>query len=163
MDAWDIVRLRTASTHWNVPGKYGPHGELLFFLIQKEPAIVPNSEAFNIGDGFQVPQLKGESEASVGYQAGNVNNEALHVIGLHGSGDNISLPAGLGLGKGGIKLSQGPGPLVPGNVRCGKETWLVWVLSGLAAFFLVSFVGVCTPCAFLKRTLSFKCALVFVG
>ena len=68
---WDSVRPRTASTHWNVPGKYGPHGELLFFLIQKKPASLPNSEAFNsfIGDGFQVPELKGESEAPDGYQA----------------------------------------------------------------------------------------------
>ena len=30
LDSWDSVRLRTASTHWNVPGKYGPHGELFF-------------------------------------------------------------------------------------------------------------------------------------
>ena len=35
-------RLRTASTHWNVPGKYGPHGELFFFLIQKEPMVASN-------------------------------------------------------------------------------------------------------------------------
>ena len=95
LDAWDSVRLRTASTHCNVPGKYGPHAELFLFLIQKKPAMVPNSEAFNsfIGDGFQVPELKGASEASDGYQAGNVNNEALHVIGLHGSGDKIPLSA----------------------------------------------------------------------
>ena len=89
----DTVCLRTVSMEWNVPEKCGPHGVLLFFLVQKKPAIVPNSEAFNsfIGDGFRVPELKGESESSDGYQAGNVNNEALHVIGLHGSGDNISL------------------------------------------------------------------------
>ena len=86
------MRLRTASTHWNVPGKYGPHGELLFLLIQKKPEMVPDSVAFNsiIGDGFQIPELKGESEASDDHLAGNVNNEALHVIGLHGSGDKIS-------------------------------------------------------------------------
>ena len=66
LDECDIVRLRTASTHWNVPGKCGPHGELLFFLIQKKPEMVPDSVAFNsiIGDGFQIPELKGESEAS---------------------------------------------------------------------------------------------------
>ena len=29
------MRLRTASTCWNAPGKYGPHGELLSFLIKK--------------------------------------------------------------------------------------------------------------------------------
>ena len=28
----------------NVPGKYGPHGELFFFLIQKEPAPMPGSQ-----------------------------------------------------------------------------------------------------------------------
>ena len=69
------------------------HGELLFFLIQKKPVFVPDSEAFNsfIGDGFRVPQLNGGSEASDGDQADNVSNEALYVIGLHGSGDKISL------------------------------------------------------------------------
>ena len=34
---WTVC-LRTASMEWNVPGKYGPHGELFFFQIQKEPA-----------------------------------------------------------------------------------------------------------------------------
>ena len=28
-------------------GKYGPHGEPFFFLIQKESAIAPNSETFS--------------------------------------------------------------------------------------------------------------------
>ena len=28
----DSVRLCTASTHWNVPKKYGPDGELFFFF-----------------------------------------------------------------------------------------------------------------------------------
>ena len=93
LDAWDSVRLRTASTQWNIPGKYGPHGEHLFFLIQKKPAFVPDSEAFNsfIGDGFRVPELKGGSEASDGDQADNVSNQALDVIRLHGSGNKISL------------------------------------------------------------------------
>ena len=31
LNPWDSVRLRTASTHWNLPKKYGPHGELFFF------------------------------------------------------------------------------------------------------------------------------------
>ena len=30
-DQWDSVCSRTASVEWNVPGKYGPHGELFFF------------------------------------------------------------------------------------------------------------------------------------
>ena len=37
---WDSVRLRTASTHWNVPVKYGPLGELFFFLLKKEPMVL---------------------------------------------------------------------------------------------------------------------------
>ena len=37
LDPWDSVRLRTASVHWNVPKKYGPHGELFFFHLKKEP------------------------------------------------------------------------------------------------------------------------------
>ena len=40
LDPMDSVCLRTASVEWNVPGKYGPHGELFFFLI-KEPATMP--------------------------------------------------------------------------------------------------------------------------
>ena len=99
LDAWDSVRLRTTSTQWNFPGRYGPYGELSFFLLEKEPmvlrelsrlgpsirphgkllffllqeksAFVPDSEAFNsfIGDGFEVPELKDGSEASDGDQA----------------------------------------------------------------------------------------------
>ena len=42
LDPWDSVCLRTASAHWNVPGKYGPRGELFFFLIQKEPVVASN-------------------------------------------------------------------------------------------------------------------------
>ena len=83
LDAWDSVRLRTTSTQWNVPRRYGPHGELFFFLqekepmvlrerslpgpsirphgellfllMQKKPSFVPDSEAFNsyIGTAFQ--------------------------------------------------------------------------------------------------------------
>ena len=37
LDPMDSVCFRTASMEWNVPGKYGPHGESFFFLIQKEP------------------------------------------------------------------------------------------------------------------------------
>ena len=32
--------MRTASTHWNVPKKYGPHSELFFFLLKKEPTVL---------------------------------------------------------------------------------------------------------------------------
>ena len=47
LDPMDSVCLRTASMEWNVPRKDGPHGELFFFLIQKEPATLPGSETFS--------------------------------------------------------------------------------------------------------------------
>ena len=31
LDAWDSVRLRTTSTQWNVPGRYGPYEDFSFF------------------------------------------------------------------------------------------------------------------------------------
>ena len=46
-DPMDSVWLRTASMEWNVQGKYGPHGELFLFLIQKEQAIAPSNEIFS--------------------------------------------------------------------------------------------------------------------
>ena len=39
LDPMDSVCLRTASVEWNVPGKYGPHSELLFFLTQNLPLL----------------------------------------------------------------------------------------------------------------------------
>ena len=41
LDPWDSVRLRTASTHWKIEGKYGPLSRL-FFLIMKEQAVASN-------------------------------------------------------------------------------------------------------------------------
>ena len=65
----ELIRLRPSLR---------PHGELLFLLMQKKPAFVPDSEAFNsfIGDGFPVPELKGECESSEDEQADNVSNQA---------------------------------------------------------------------------------------
>ena len=148
LDAWDTVHLRTTSTQWNVPGRYGPYGELFFFLlkkepmvlrelirlrpstrplgqllfslIQKKPAPVPDSEAFNsfIGDGFLVPELKGGSEASDDVQADHVRNEALYVIGLHGSGDEMSLfLQRLVGGKGSPELPCSIGYALPRAIR----------------------------------------------
>ena len=55
----------------------------------KAPTFVPDWEAFNsyIGDGFLVPELEDESEASEDDQTDNVSNEALYV---NGSGDRVS-------------------------------------------------------------------------
>ena len=56
LDPWDSVRLRTASTHWNVPGKCGPHGELFFFLLKKEPVVL--SEVVEFGPCFSAETVK---------------------------------------------------------------------------------------------------------
>ena len=66
-----------------------------------------------------VSKSQGKSESSDGYQAGNVNNEAVHVIGLHGSVDSLSLFLhDWELAKVALRLSHGPGHLVPG--KCTK-------------------------------------------
>ena len=56
MDAWDSVRLRMASTHWNAPGKYGPYGELFFFLLKKEPMVV--IEMVHVGTSISAETIK---------------------------------------------------------------------------------------------------------
>ena len=43
LDPWVCVPPRTAPTHWNVPGKYEPHGEL-FFFFKKEEQVVGSNE-----------------------------------------------------------------------------------------------------------------------
>ena len=145
LDPMDSVCLRTASMEWNEPGKYGPHGDPFFFLIQNEPVrsmsvrpSAPSSMLTSVllfspdvlkkcallalhliaeegrdGDGFEVrglgdewkmrcqkgPMWEGEGEAwskdedasSTASREGNVYNDALHVVGLHGPGYKISL------------------------------------------------------------------------
>ena len=62
--------------------------------------------------------LEDESVSSSDSREGNVCNEALHVIGLYGPGDKISLSLKeLGVGKGGLELPHSPGHAVPGNAR----------------------------------------------
>ena len=39
LDAWDVVFLRTAASVWNVAKKYGPYGELFFFLIKERTGL----------------------------------------------------------------------------------------------------------------------------
>ena len=56
VEPWDSVRLRTASTHWNAPRKYGPHGELFFFLLKKEPMVL--SELTEFGPCFSAETVK---------------------------------------------------------------------------------------------------------
>ena len=43
-------------THWNVPKKYGPHGELFFFLLKKEPTVF--SELVEFGPYFSAETVK---------------------------------------------------------------------------------------------------------
>ena len=57
LDAWDNVRLRTTSAQWNVSGRYGPYGELFFFLLKKEPMVLRESVRF----GPSIPSRSSES------------------------------------------------------------------------------------------------------
>ena len=97
------------STHWNVPGKYLPYGELFFFLLKKEPMVL--RELVRFGPSIPVEAVKAcalvglhmmteedpwrmDSDSSFSSSSScenNVGNDALFVIGLHGSGDTIAL------------------------------------------------------------------------
>ena len=46
LNPWDVVRLRTSSSCWNVLGKYGPHSELFFFLFEQEPVSLTKAVPF---------------------------------------------------------------------------------------------------------------------
>ena len=72
LDPWDSERLRTASTPWNVPGKYGPHDELFFFLLTKEAVVL--SESIEFGPCISTKMEK-----------------ACALIGLHMMAEEISL------------------------------------------------------------------------
>ena len=40
LDSWYVVDMRTTTSSWNIPSKYGPRGELFFvFLLKKEPTF----------------------------------------------------------------------------------------------------------------------------
>ena len=56
LDAWDVVFLRTAAGVWNVAKKYGPYGELFFFLKRKEPVF--DREAVDFGSCVSAEALK---------------------------------------------------------------------------------------------------------
>ena len=109
LDAWDSVRLRTASTQWNVPGRYGPHGELFFFLLKKEPGVF--SELVRFGPSISAERVKAcaliglhmmaeetswrsDSDSFVSSSSSGENNvgtDALFVIGLQVSGVTTAL------------------------------------------------------------------------
>ena len=50
------MRPRTTSTQWNVPGRYGPYGELFFFLLKKEPMVL--RELVRCGPSIPVEAVK---------------------------------------------------------------------------------------------------------
>ena len=89
LDAWDTVRLRTASSQWNVQGRYGPYGELFFFLLKKEPMVL--RELVRFGPSIPVVSMtayserleNGSSVSSSSSGENNVGNDTLFVIGVH--------------------------------------------------------------------------------
>ena len=102
------------------------------WAVRCAPFLPDSEEAFNsfFDDGFHVPELKGESESSGGIQAGNVNNEALHVIGLHGSGDKISLfLLDWELAKVALSCHMALDMLCQEMYEVERNRWLVWVLN----------------------------------
>ena len=107
LDAWDSVRLRTTSSQWNVPGRYGPYGELFFFHLKKEPMVL--RELVRFGPSIPVAvkacalvglHMEAEEDtwrmdsdssfSSSSSSENNVGDGALFDVGLQGSGDAIA-------------------------------------------------------------------------
>ena len=96
LDAWDSVRLRTASYAVS-------HSELFFFLLKKEPMVLRELVRLGrvkacalIGLHMMAEEMSwrsdsGSSVSSSSSGENNVGNDALLVIGPQGSGDTIAL------------------------------------------------------------------------
>ena len=48
--------LRTTASNWNIPKKYGPYGELVFFITKKEPIVF--GEMVDFGHCIPVEAMK---------------------------------------------------------------------------------------------------------
>ena len=102
------MRLRATSSQWNVPGRYGPYGELFFFLLKKEQTVL--RKLVRLGPSILVEAVKAcalvglyimaeedswqmDSDSSFSWSSSsenNVGNGAWFFIWLHGSGDAIA-------------------------------------------------------------------------
>ena len=68
LDPRGVVRLRTSTSYRNVPGKNGPHCELLFFLIRKEPVALTKAvpcKPFVSAETLNLCALIGQREAKL--------------------------------------------------------------------------------------------------
>ena len=84
LDPWDSERLRTASTFWTGPGKYGPHGELLFFLVKKEPVVASDdvsSNSFVSAETLKACALIGLHFLAAEGEAGSSGSQSHHYLG----------------------------------------------------------------------------------
>ena len=107
LDPWDSVRLRSASAYWNVPEKYGPHGELFFFFIKKE--LVVASKEVSSKPFISAETLK--AYALIGLHLLAAEGEA-------GSSDGSALSRGLGALASSLELPHGRGPSLPRSEGC---------------------------------------------
>ena len=56
LDSWVVVGMRTTTSSWNIPSKCGPHGELFFFFIKKEPIVLREMVGFGHGAPLECGQ-----------------------------------------------------------------------------------------------------------
>ena len=142
------MRLRTTATQWNVPGRYGPYGELFFFLLKKEPMVL--RELVRFGPSIPIEAVKacalvglhmmaeedswrtdsGSSFSSSSSSENNVGDGALFVIRLHGSVDAIALfLQDWEVAMVALSCHTALDKLCQKFFEVEKETWLVWFLN----------------------------------
>ena len=113
MDGVCVCVFRTASVEWNVPGKYGSHGELFFSLIQREPALAPVDETFSHFFKAGICLLKCSRSARLSHCTQSRKQEEAEKMDVMllvwgwAWWQDPSFLEGLGAGEGGFELPHG--------------------------------------------------------
>ena len=71
-----MVRLRTSSSYWNGPEKHGPHSQLFFFLVRKEPVALTQAVPFEPFVSAEICALIGLNLLSAEGEAGSRGSQS---------------------------------------------------------------------------------------
>ena len=119
LDPWDVVLLRTSSSYWNVLQKYGPHSELFFFLIMKEPEALTKAVPLKPvvpDETLKARALIGPHLSAAEGEAGSSGSQSPD---LETCGDTVARKALTGMAT----LSHGQQAKALLHLSCANTTW----------------------------------------